>query len=314
MHFRVRKQARGLSAVVVLALGMGLLVTSMAPAGAETAWQAAQAARKAAAEAKKAEAAANALCGGKALKRADGTSWTCAWGDDFTGSLDTSKWFVQTSANSGYNAGGACYTDSKQNVTQSMGVLKLVARKVAKPFVCASSTGSFATNYSAATVSTFNRFTQAYGRFEVRAKFPSSKQPGLQSAIWMYPENTDNQVWPYSGEIDIAESYSQYSDRVIPFLHYGNSYLDLTSTNTNCKVANVGGAWHTYALEWTPASIRFIYDGKLCLENTAIGGRYPFNKPYMLVLSQLIGVGANGPMARTQLPATTQIDYVHVWK
>jgi beta-glucanase (GH16 family) len=129
----------------------------------------------------------------------------------------------------------------------------------------------------------------------------------------MYPQNTDYQVWPYSGEIDIAEWYSQYPDLVIPFLHYGTSYLDATATNVNCRVANVGGAWHTYAFEWTPQAMSFIYDGKTCLTNTVVAGQYPFNKPYMLVLSQMLGVGANAPTARTTLPATTQIDYVHVW-
>ena len=162
-------------------------------------------------------------------------------------------------------------------------------------------------------MSTFNRFSQAYGRFEIRAKFPTSKLAGLQSALWMYPAVTD-MPWPWNGEIDIAEWYSQYYDRVIPFLHYGTSYLDPNATNNNCKVANVGGAWHTYVLEWTPQAIRFIYDGKLCLQNTAVAGGYPFNKAYMVVLSQMLGTGSNAPYARTALPATTQIDYVHVWK
>ncbi|RNL65188.1 glycoside hydrolase family 16 protein [Nocardioides marmoriginsengisoli] len=298
MHARVLKRVRGLAAVVVLGLGTALLATAqLSPA-----------------EAKLPAKAVAGPCGTAVVLKADGTPWTCTFGDDFTGStLDTSKWFIQTTANSAYNSGGACYTDTKQNVTQSMGSLKLVARKVFKAFVCASPTGSYLTNYTAGTVSTFNRFAQAYGRFEVRAKFPSGRLPGLQSAIWMYPqENT--QPWPYNGEIDIAEWYSQYPDRVIPFLHYGSSYMDPNATNTNCKVANVSGAWHTYLLEWTPQAIKISYDGKVCLTNTAVAGQYPFNKAYMLVLSQMLGTGSNAVTSRTQLPATTQIDYVRVWQ
>ncbi|MFL6061368.1 MAG: family 16 glycosylhydrolase [Marmoricola sp.] len=252
-------------------------------------------------------------CGTATVLKDDGTPWVCTFGDEFTGSkLDPTKWFVQTTANSGYNAGNACYTDSTQNVTQSFGTLKLVARKTSRPTTCASPSGSFSTNYSAGTVSTFNRFAQTGGRFEIRAKFPTSRLPGLQSALWMYPAVTDN-VWPANGEIDIAEWYSQYYDRVIPYLHYATSYLDPNATNVNCTISNVG-SWHTYTLEWTPTVIRFLYDDKLCMQNSAIAGNYPYTKPYMIVLSQMLGVGSNAPTSRTALPATTTVDYVHVWK
>ncbi|HET6154620.1 MAG TPA: glycoside hydrolase family 16 protein [Marmoricola sp.] len=296
MHVRVRNQARGLVGIVVLALGMGLVTATSS--GSAVAAKA---------------VVVPSPCGTAVVKKADGTPWTCTWGDDFTGSkLDTTKWFIQTTANSGYNAGNACYTDTAQNVTQSGGTLKLVARKVLKPFVCTSPTGNYTTNHTSGTVSTFARFSQTYGRVEIRAKFPTSRLVGLQSALWMYPVAPGSQPWPYSGEIDIAEWYSQYYNRVIPYLHYGTSYLDANSTNVNCMVSNVG-AFHTYDLEWTPTSMKFIYDGKTCMTNTAIAGQYPFNKAYMLVLSQLLGVGDNAPTTRTVLPATTTVDYVHVW-
>jgi beta-glucanase (GH16 family) len=292
---QVRLRSRGLLGALAVLLVAGLF-SALAPA---------QAAVRSAVVA--------SPCGTTTVLKADGTPWVCSFGDDFTGSkVDTSKWFVQTTANSGYNAGGACYTDTTSNVTQSFGALKLIARRTSRPTTCATPSGSFSTNYSAGTVSTFNRFTQTNGRFEIRAKFPTSAVPGLQSALWMYPAVTDN-VWPANGEIDIAESYSQYPDRVIPYLHYATSYLDPNATNVSCTIANVG-AWHTYTLEWTPTLIQFLYDGKVCMQNSAVAGQYPFTKPYMLVLSQLIGAGSNAPTARTALPATTQVDYVHVWK
>ncbi len=295
MYFRVRKRAKGLVGLVVAALGTGLLTAAaVAPVEAVGA------------------TVVPSDCGTAVITKVDGTPWTCTFGDDFSGRLDGTKWHIQTTLGSGYNAGNACYTDSTRNVTQSFGTLKLVAREVSRPFLCQSSTGDFFTTYTAGTVNTFNRFTQAYGRFEVRARFPTSRLPGLQSAIWMYPEDPGPRPWPYSGEIDIAEWYSQYWDRVIPFLHYAGSYQDPKATNVNCLVTNVGN-WHTYVLEWTPEAIRILYDGKLCLENTAAAGQDPFNKAYMLVLSQLIGVGSNAPTAQTQLPAVTTIDYVRVW-
>ena len=38
-------------------------------------------------------------------------------------------------------------------------------------------------------VTTYNRFSQAYGRFEIRAKFPAATVQGLQSAFWLWPDN-----------------------------------------------------------------------------------------------------------------------------
>ncbi|MCW2786436.1 MAG: hypothetical protein JWP74_2953 [Marmoricola sp.] len=252
-------------------------------------------------------------CGTTVVLKADGTPWTCTFGDDFTkGPLDSTKWLPQVTATSGYTSGGTCFLNTANNISVAGGMLKLTARRVGRPFVCKTPTSQFSTNYSSGMVSTYTKFTQTYGRFEIRAKFPASRLPGLQSSIWMYPQDPGNQPWPYGGEIDIAEWYSQYATRVIPYLHYGTSYLDPNATNTSCMVADVG-AWHTYVVEWSPKVISFIYDGNVCMQNTAVAGQYPFNKAYMLALTQLMGVGDNAPTARTVMPATTDIDYVHVW-
>ena len=44
-------------------------------------------------------------------------------------------------------------------------------------------------------------------------------------------------------------------------------------------------------------------------------GSQPFEQPFFVALTQALGVGSNefGP-ATTPLPATTEVDYVHVWK
>src|SRR5690606_29563291 len=127
------------------------------------------------------------------------TPWTCTFGDDFLGrSLDLAKWTPQLTATSGYTSGGECFTGAAANITQSGGTLKLVARKLWRPVVCASPRGAYATKYTSGMVSTYTKFAQAYGRFEIRAKFPGSRQPGLQSALWMYPEAPATVPWPYN--------------------------------------------------------------------------------------------------------------------
>ncbi len=260
-------------------------------------------------------------CGGQTLAKA-GTSepWTCTLAQEFDGTaLDPAVWTVQETAKSGFDQGGACFVDSPQNIRVAGGALQLTTRREAAPVTCASSTKSFTTQYTAATVMTFAKFTQTYGRFEIRAKMPATRVPGAQFAYWLWPQRyTYGYTWPASGEIDVMEWYSQYWNQGIPYLHYAQLTHDPNVTRYDCVLGDPS-AWHTYTLEWGPGSIRILYDGKTCLlntrwtpANTAMPG--PFNHPFMIALTQTLGVGTNAVTPSTPLPATAQIDYVRVWK
>jgi beta-glucanase (GH16 family) len=196
-------------------------------------------------------------------------------------------------------------------------VLSLTVRQEATPFVCSKPGGNFSTDVTAASVSTYNRFTQAYGRFEIRAAFPDAKVAGLHSALWLFPA-TPTEAWPGSGEIDVAEFYTKYPDRAIPFLHYLPSKYDPNMTNNYCLVNNPS-AFHSYVLEWSAGSIVIKFDGKTCLTNnkwSPYGKRkpYPFNSPFMVALTQGLGATGNEYVAgSTPLPGTMKIDYVRVW-
>ncbi len=71
-------------------------------------------------------------------------------------------------------------------------------------------------------------------------------------------------MYPASGEIDVAELFSAYPDRAVPYIHYNSAGTDPNVTNTNCLISDPS-SFHTYALEWTPTSIKVIYDGRTCL-------------------------------------------------
>ncbi len=262
-------------------------------------------------------AAAAPFCGPR-LKKRGGGFWRCSFSDDFAGTvLDGSKWVVQTTAFSGYTTGGAdCYVDSPRNVYVSNGALNLVAQKEPEPFTCESPGEDFTSNHTAATVLTWQRFSQAYGRFEFRAKFPATRVPGLHSALWLYPQQLPYGAWPNSGEIDVAEHYTGIPDKVYPSLHYnGRTEAD---TGWNCPVAQPS-RYHTYRVEWAPRRMHFYYDGKLCYQRswTPAGDLLapkPFDIPYYLVLTQAVGGLWNSPTAATPFPGRTQVDWVRVWR
>jgi beta-glucanase (GH16 family) len=258
-------------------------------------------------------------CGAK-IPKGSGGYWDCTFSDDFDETtLDRSKWLPQRTDASGYvNGLTACFVDSPDNISVSGGTLKLTARKEAAPLNCA---GDFTTQYTSGMVSTAQgRFSQTYGRFEVRAKVPPAQVKGLQSSLWLWPvDATKYGAYPASGEIDIAEMFSQYPDRAVPYVHYKPlALVDPLATNTLCFVSNLA-AFHTYTLEWTPSSIKISYDGKVCLLDYWIPAApmqrpQPFDQPFFIALTQALGIGTNEfDPATTPLPATTTVDYVHVW-
>ncbi|MCW3017027.1 MAG: hypothetical protein JWO02_4119 [Solirubrobacterales bacterium] len=259
---------------------------------------------------------------GATISKSTGGSWQCTFADEFGGSaLDAGKWIAQQTATSGYTSGlTACFVDSPNNISVSNGTLNLTARKEAAPFTCTNPYSNFTTQYTSGMVSTYGNFSQAYGRFEVRAKMPAATVAGLQEALWLWPVNaTKYGSWPASGEIDIAEVFSSYPDRAIPYIHYNTAMIDTRMTNTSCLLSSLS-AFHTYAVEWTTTQIKIIYDGATCLVNYwnpawPLMKPQPFDQPFIVALTQALGIGDNAfDPAKTPLPATTQIDYVRVWK
>jgi beta-glucanase (GH16 family) len=276
-----------------------------------------------------------APCGGEAPVKADGTSWICTFDDEFAGtSLDTSKWTVQTTAASGFHSGIECFVDDPGNVAVSNGTLKLTARRAAAPFTCPTPSGGYATQYTSGTVNGFSKFAQTYGRFEVRAKLPATTVKGLQETLWLWPVNSWKYgLWPASGEIDFAEFYSKYAGWNIPYLHY--TLLQSTvnwSTNANVYTALPGASaqpgmtcsydtstFNTYTVLWEPGRITLRVNGKNCIVDnysaSNVSGAAPFDQPFFLALTQALGIGDNAFVAgTTPLPATTEVDYVRIWK
>lgn len=256
-------------------------------------------------------ALANQSCGTEVHRKPDGTKWFCAFADNFNGTkLNTVTWRVMTSAEFDFGRREDCFVNSPSNIYVGYGILTLSGRRVSKPVTCSAGSTKYQTQYTAGMVSTYGKWAQKYGRFEFRARFPYTTQRGVQTSLWLWPA-AGGTMWPVSGEIDIAEWYSHYPDRVIPYLHYGTGFLTPgQTTNNNCLVKNVG-SWHRYLMVWSPKAITISYDGKVCLHNTSTDSA--FDKRYIMSMFQGFGLEKNTPTSSTPALNKGQFDWVRVW-
>lgn len=258
-----------------------------------------------------------APCDSTSLRKPDGSTWTCSFSDEFGGTrLDRSRWKPLTTSATGYQIGAECFVDDPANISVAGGALSLSVRKLDEEMSCAGAReGDEKLDHTAGSVMMNDAFAQSRGRFEIRAAFPATTVAGHHSALWMFP-STFSEAWPLSGEIDIAEYFSRWHGRAIPYVHYG--YWDTSVTNNYCFIADPS-AFNTYTLEWTATTMSIAYNGQTCLTHQiADEHKKPFEGTFKLLLTQGLGIGegpdGNLPTSATPDVGTMKVDYVRIWK
>lgn len=250
--------------------------------------------------------------------------WQCTFDEEFNGTaLNTNTWVVQQTASSGFTTGQgsvvACYVDSPDTVSESGGVLNLTAVQLPSATTCSDPAGNFSTAYEAGMVSTSGLFDQTDGAFEVNAKLPPAIVQGLQETFWLYPQKLTYGPWPASGEIDLAEFYSEFPNLDVPFIHYDAAQPDVNDTTDSCVIADPAG-FNTYGVAWTSSSLTILLNGTVCLVDhwdpaSPLTAPQPFDQPFFIALTQALGVTTNAfEPGATPLPATTSIDWVRAWR
>ena len=264
-------------------------------------------------------------------------SWKLTFSDEFQGSsLDTSKWTPEHSTYG--DGGGSIHCNTPDNVSVADGALVIEGRKEQ---VRCPNNGGIDRDYSTGLVRTKGKFSQAYGRFEVRAKMPKGK--GLWTGLWMLSEN-----YPYgdngqSGEIDIVETFGDRADEATTTAHWSHNRCGWGCSKMGKSTKLTGGdisAWHTYAVEWEPRSIAWFIDGKQ-VHKLGEGGSYKwgdqgpkadawpadggpqprFPQPFtadnpmnLLINLQIGGTWPGYPDGSTRFPAKMSVDYVRVYQ
>jgi beta-glucanase (GH16 family) len=235
-------------------------------------------------------------------------SWNLVWSDEFNGtSVNTSSWTFETGGGGWGNNELEYYTNG-QNASVSNGVLTIQARKESGGFSCWYGT----CQYTSTRMITKGKREFTYGRIEARMALPSGQ--GTWPAFWMLGSNISSVGWPKCGEIDIMEHINSEA-MVHGTIHWdSNGYANYGGPSGNIDVTQ----FHTYAIEWSPSSIKWFLDGAQYWEaniQNSINGTEEFHRPFFIILNLAIGGNWPGsPNSSTAFPANMKIDYVRVYQ
>lgn len=245
----------------------------------------------------------------------DGGAARCelVWSDEFdrAGLPDTALWRYDVGGHGWGNQELQHYTSSRaENARVQDGHLIIEARR--EPWG--------GNEYTSARLLSRQEWT--YGRFEVRARLPSGR--GTWPAIWMLPDLPRYGGWPRGGEIDIMEHVGHDPDVVHSSVHTQAYHHSIGTQRTGTIVVpDARSAFHVYAVEWTPESIRTWVDDEHYftfrnerLENPAADERHwPFDHPFHFVLNIAVGGtwGGQEGVDPAIWPQRLVIDYARVY-
>jgi len=231
--------------------------------------------------------------------------WKLTWSASFNKPGALNKWSY-LSGGTGFGSHQLQWYDASHASINNSGQLVITADQGGSGNQC----WYGSCQYTSTRMDTKNTFSQTYGKFEARIKFPVGT--GLWPAFWLEGANISQRGvgWPRCGEVDIIEPNGQNGYIVqasAHALHFGHpSSLSVSQPITN--------GFHTYGVVWNRAGITWFFDGHAFSHMGAYRG-WPFDKPFFIILNLAVGGGYVGqPGADTPFPAQMIVDWVRVYR
>jgi len=246
------------------------------------------------------------------------TKWILTWSDEFNAAdgspIDSQKWTAETGGKGWGNNELEYYTNSPRNARQDKGtlVVEAIREKYTGP-------DGLTRNYTSARLKTQAKFSQAYGRFEVRLKMPAGQ--GIWPAFWMLGGDIGAVGWPACGEIDIVENIGREPSTVHGTIH-GPGYSGAHGIGSPFTLPNkrrFRDKFHRFAVEWEPQQIRFYVDHHLYAtrrpQDLPSGAKWVYDHPFFMILNLAVGGNWPGdPDETTEFPQKMLVDYVRVYR
>ncbi|WP_405866397.1 family 16 glycosylhydrolase [Streptomyces sp. NBC_01515] len=253
----------------------------------------------------------------RAASTSDAQADAVTFSDTFDGAagsaVNSSKWTQETGDNVN-NHEREYYTSGTNNASlDGQGHLVITAKKENPAnYQCWYGT----CQYTSARMNTSGKFSAQYGHVEARMKIPRGQ--GMWPAFWMLGTDIGSVGWPNSGEIDVMENVGFEPSTIHGTIH-GPGYSGANGIGAAYTLANgaaFADAYHTFAVDWAPNSIKWSVDGVVYQTRTPadVGGNtWAFNKPFFLILNLAVGGDWPGdPNSATAFPAQLLVDSVSV--
>ena len=241
---------------------------------------------------------------------------TCSelvWADEFDGdALDTSSWSYQLGDGTEFGIPGWGNNEAqfyqRDNAEVRDGELVITARR--------EEAGGY--DYTSARLLTKEKVDFTYGRVVGRLRVPAGG--GTWPALWMLSTDEPYGTWPKSGEIDVMEYIGNDPTELLGTVHYGEDWPNnsFTSRRLESLTGPLHEAFHEYAVDWTPDSIHWMFDGYRYgsvsrAEIEAEGLRWPFDDDFHLLANLAVGGNLGGAVTPSDYPAEYRLDYVRVY-
>jgi beta-glucanase (GH16 family) len=232
----------------------------------------------------------------------DPEGWDVSFEDTFD-RLDVSargpgtRWTAHTPWNGDF--GDARFVDPAPNYpfTIQDGILRIEAKKNAKGF--------WQSGLLASTDAKGNGFTQRYGYFEMRARFPAGD--GVWPAFWLASRGPVKAI-----EVDVVEHYGHAPDQYTASLHIWDRKTPKLSKSFHQRISVTKGAlsaqFHTYGVSVQEDRIRYFLDRQ---EVWSIETPAELQQPFIILVD--LALGAGWPIENTPSPSFMEVDYVRVW-
>ena len=230
----------------------------------------------------------------KAIRAMEAKGWTLTFQDEFDGkALDTARWIDSYPDNVRTHSNNEQQYYATDGYLLSKGLLRLKAERRAMEKM----------PYTSGMVTTYGKFAQKFGWFEIRCRMPKGK--GMWPAFWLLP---NDKAWP--PEIDILEVLGHETDKVYLTNHFKNAAGKHEGKGEPYKGPDFAAGLHSFAVDWEPSSIVWYVDGR---ERYRTTDNIPAVPMYVLANLAVGGDWPGNPDDATVFPNTMDIDYIRVY-
>lgn len=242
-----------------------------------------------------------------------------SWSDEFNGAAgipDPAKWDRPEYNRKDNPKGPDGWWSKEDSFVDGKGNLVIRVRKIANK-----NGDSDAFDYSCGALRTRGKFTQLYGRYEIRCLLP--KQQGWWVAFWMMQGNVGSETNTFidGAEVDIMEAFG-WTNKINHAVHWDGYGAAHDSDGKNELIAGIRSGYHTYSMDWYPDKYLFFVDGKQVWnsrESVKLTG--VCNKPgYIKVTAEIstedwaINQWWSNDPAKATYPDSFKVDYVRVYE